>query len=126
MGFLRCAVIVLALSGCRDKSCIDGNCRLPCSAIALTCTEQPVFFVGNVGDAPANLQLREGNAGAHDTLISNGRVTAVISALDAPNDLAPTGGNLIDFGVAGGLDDVTLTYQIAGTLPDDAFSYPSM
>jgi hypothetical protein len=129
MGFLRSAVIVLvalALNGCREKSCIDGNCELPCEAIALTCTEQPVFFVGDAADAPPNLQLREGNAAARDTLISNGRVTAVISALDAPNDLAPTGGNLIDFGVAGGLDDVTLTYQIAGILPDDAFAYTSV
>lgn len=129
MGFPRSAVIVLSaliLNGCREKSCIDGNCQLPCAAISLTCAEQPVFFVGDAGSAPPNLQLREGNAGSRDTLISNGRVTAVISAIDAPNDLAPTGGNLIDFGLAGGKDDVTLTYQIAGILPDDAFAYTSL
>ena len=105
---------------------MDGNCRLPCEAIELTCPKQPVFFVGDAADAPLDLQLREGNAGARDTLISNGRVTAVISAIDAPNDLAPTGGNLIDFGLAGGVDDVNLTYQIAGILPDDAFAYTSL
>jgi hypothetical protein len=50
----------------------------------------------------------------------------VISAIDAPNDLAPTGGNLVDFGVPGGIDDITLTYQIAGILPDDAFAYKTL
>lgn len=119
-------LVALALNGCRDKSCLDGKCPLPCAAITLTCAEQPVFFVGDAVDAPLDLQLREGNAGARDTLISNGRITAVISAIDAPNDLAPTGGNLIDFGLAGGVDDVTLTYQIAGILPDDAFAYTSL
>lgn len=122
----RIVLVALALNGCRDKSCIDGECRLPCAAVQFTCSEQPVFYVGSLGDAPAGLRLRDGHAGVRDTLISNGRITAVISAIDAPNDLAPTGGNLVDFGLAGGTDDITLTYQIAGILPDDAFAYTSL
>jgi hypothetical protein len=120
------AAIALGASACRDKSCIDGECPVPCAAIQLTCSEQPVFYQGTLGAAPANLMLVGGNAGANDIMISNGRVTAVISAVDTPNDLAPTGGNLVDFGVPAGVDDVTLTYQIAGILPDDAFAYRTL
>src|ERR1043165_8636457 len=98
--------IAIAAAGCRDKSCIDGVCPVPCAAIQPTCSEPPVFYQGELGAAPASLRLVGGQAGAHDFMISNGRVTAVISAIDTPNDLAPTGGNLVDFGVPGGIDDV--------------------
>ncbi|HEY5950321.1 MAG TPA: CehA/McbA family metallohydrolase [Kofleriaceae bacterium] len=80
-------------------------------------------YIGKLADAPAELRVRYGNGADDDILISNGRITAVFSALGSPTDLAPTGGNLIDFGIAGGVDDMTLTYQIAGILPDDAFAY---
>jgi len=116
------ALVGWVLTGCRDTSCIDGACPVPCAAIQLTCSEQPVFYQGPLGGAPAMLRVVGGNGGAGDIMISNGKVTAVISAIGAPNDLAPTGGNLIDFGPPGATDDVTLTYQIAGILPDDAFA----
>ncbi|HEY5924376.1 MAG TPA: hypothetical protein VIV11_22015, partial [Kofleriaceae bacterium] len=121
----RIALVAVLLAGCRDASCIDGECPLPCFAPAQGCTETE-RYAGRLGDAPPRLRLRYGNGGANDILISNGRITAVFSALDAPTDLAPTGGNLIDFGTSGDIDDVTLTYQIAGILPDDAFAYHTL
>lgn len=111
-----------ALAACHDDSCLRGACSTPCAGLAFTCTPRPLY-VGRVADAPVAYRLRLGAGADDDTLISNGIVTAVISAVDAPNDLAPTGGNLIDLGAAGGVDDVTITYQLSGILPDDAFAY---
>lgn len=111
--------------GCRDDSCIDDACGLPCARVSFACAAQPLY-VGPLADAPIAYRLGLANGAAGDTLISNGIVTAVISALDAPNDLAPTGGNLIDLGLARGTDDLTIVYQIAGILPDDAFAYRSL
>ena len=118
--------VLVVLGGCRDKSCIDGVCALPCEQVRFSCPGPATLYAGRLADAPAELRLRGDNGGDDDILISNGTVTAVISALDAPTDLAPTGGNVIDFGVPGGIDDTTLTYQIAGILPDDAFAYRSL
>ena len=122
----RIALAAVILAGCHDKSCLEGHCTLPCEKLTFTCTGSATLYVGPVGQAPPAMRLVRGNGGDRDFMISNGRVTAVISALDAPNDLAPTGGNLIDFGPAGGVDDITLTYQIAGILPADAFAYTSI
>lgn len=122
----RIALAAVLLAGCRDDSCIDGACKLPCETIEFSCADQPVFYAGLVGDAPPALRLANGQGADTDILISNGRVSAVISALDAPFDLAPTGGNLLDLGVTGGVDDTNLTYQIAGILPDDAFAYTKL
>jgi hypothetical protein len=117
------ALVVVVVAGCRDKSCLDGACELPCASAQAEAGCEAALFAGRLGDAPAAVRLRYGNGGVDDIAISNGRITAVFSALDAPIDLAPTGGNLIDFGLAGGVDDTTLTYQIAGILPDDAFAF---
>jgi hypothetical protein len=119
-------LVLLAVPACRDKSCLDGVCKLPCDAIQFTCPLVPTFYVGPVGRAPAAMRLTYGAGGDDDILISNGRVTAVINAIDAPIDLAPTGGDLIDLGPAGGVDDTTITYQLAGILPDDAFAYRTL
>ncbi|HEX5063434.1 MAG TPA: hypothetical protein VFV99_28855, partial [Kofleriaceae bacterium] len=121
------ASLLVGLVGCRENSCIDGECPLPCeSQIYAGCADGPARYAGRLGDAPVQLRLRYGNGGANDIMLSNGYVTAVFSALDEPNDLAPTGGNLIDFGTPGGIDDTTLTYQLAGILPDDAFAYQTI
>lgn len=129
VGPMRPGVFVLALAlalvGCRDDSCLRGTCGLPCEDISFACTPQ-ALYVGPVADAPAAYRLRLGDAALGDILISNGVVTGVISSLDAPNGLAPTGGNLIDFGPAGGEDDVTVYYQLSGILPDDAFAYRTL
>ena len=118
------ALTVTAL-GCHEDSCLRGACTVPCADLRFTCAAQPLY-VGRVADAPAAYRLELGQGGDDDTLISNGIVTAVISALDAPNDLAPTGGTIVDFGAAGGVDDITIIYQLAGILPEDAFAYRTL
>lgn len=126
------AALVAALLGCRDDSCLRGTCELPCADVSFvaepTCLARVdlPLYVGRVAGAPAEYRLARGNAADSDILMTNGLVTAVISAVDAPNDLAPTGGNLIDLGPYGGTDDMTLVYQLAGILPDDAFAYSSL
>jgi hypothetical protein len=117
--------LLVVLTGCKDDSCLDGRCPTPCAKLAFTCTAR-AMFVGRVADAPAEYRLVHGEGAADDTLVSNGIVTAVFSAPDHDNDLAPTGGNLIDYGPAGGVDDLTLVYQLAGILPDDAFAYRTL
>ena len=125
--YLVAVVVTLVLVvqvGCSRKSCLGGDCDAtePCGTLTFECPTQ-MLHAGPVAGAPSGLRLAGGQAADGDLLISNGLVTAVISALDTPTDLAPTGGNLIDFGPVGGADDVTLIYQLAGILPDDAFAY---
>lgn len=116
------ASLAVAVTACGDRTCLDGACPVPCAQLAYTC-EPRGLYVGRVGDAPASLRLALGQGADDDTLISNGLVTAVISAPASASDLAPTGGNLVDLGPAGGTDDVNIVYQLAGILPEDAFAY---
>ena len=114
-------------SACHEDSCLRGACGTPCADVAFACAATPPdLFVGRVADAPAGLRLARASGATGDTLISNGVVSATISALDAQFDLAPTGGNIIDFGPVGGADDINLVYQLSGILPDDAFAYRVM
>ncbi len=125
---LSCAVVLVAtaaLAACHEDSCLEGTCPRPCAALAFTCAAQPLY-AGPVANAPASYRLARGAGAGADTLISNGIVTAVIADPAGQLDLAPTGGTLIDLGPAGGLDDVTLVYQLAGILPDDAFAYRTL
>lgn len=118
-------LVLVAQAACERKSCLDGgNCEAtaPCDALAFTC-ETPTLHASTVRDAPAGLRLTRGQGADGDYLLSNGVVTAVISAVDAPTDLSPTGGVLLDYGPAGGVDDLTILYQLAGLLPDDAFAF---
>ena len=123
---LRVLVALAVLAGCQDDSCLRGTCNLPCAAIAFECDGALPLYVGRVADAPPQYRLARASGGDNDTLISNGIVSATIDALDARYDLAPTGGNLIDFGPVGGADDINLVYQISGILPDDAFAYRTL
>jgi hypothetical protein len=123
------AVTAGILAACNGKpSCLDGTCPTPCAALAYQCEPRDLkpLYAGRAGDAPLAYRLQRGHAADADTLISNGIVTAVISAPAHDNDLAPTGGNLIDYGPAGGVDDLTIVYQLAGILPEDAFAYSTL
>ena len=123
-------MLVLGLvASCRGKeTCIEGDCPVPCAKLAYVCEPKDLRprYVGLASQAPAEYRLLFGSAADDDILMSNGKVTAVISAPRHDNDLAPTGGNLIDYGPAGGVDDITIGYQLAGILPDDAFAYRSL
>ena len=126
---MRCLLALVALSGCGAKqSCLDGDCPTPCAKLFYACEPKDAdkIFAGLAVDTPAAYRLQFGNAGNDDIVISNGIVTAAISVPTHDNDLAPTGGNLIDYGPAGGVDDITISYQLAGILPDDAFAYHSL
>jgi hypothetical protein len=116
------------LSGCARKSCLRGDCEEvgACRRLEFTCDPPGALYAGRVGDADVALRLTRGQGADDDLLLSNGLVTVVIGAIDAPQDLAPTGGNLIDLGPVGGADDLNIVYQIAGILPDDAFAYESL
>jgi hypothetical protein len=125
---LAIALALAPMGGCSKKSCLQGDCEAvrACDPLTFTCDPAPPLYAGSVGAAPSALRLARGEGGADDVLLSNGVVTVVLDALDAPHDLAPTGGNLLDFGPAGGADDLNLVYQIAGILPDDAFAYHTL
>ena len=118
------AAVALSAAGCGRDSCLGGDCEAttPCGGLAFACAA-PRLYIGAVAAAPGELGLARGQGAADDVLLSNGVVTAVVSGVAAPTDLAPTGGNLIDLGPAGGVDDLTILYQLAGILPDDAFAY---
>jgi hypothetical protein len=76
-----------------------------------------------VDAAPAELRLEGALGLGSDYLLSNGVITVVMDHLDAPRDLAPTGGTIIDMGPVGGRDEVNQIYHLAGILPEDAFAY---
>lgn len=119
------AVVALLTAGCGRESCLGGDCEAttPCDRLGEATCADPVVRVGPRATTPAALIPARAQAADGDVVLSNGVVTAVVSALDAPTDLAPTGGNLIDLGPVGGADDLTIFYQLAGLLPDDAFAY---
>lgn len=125
---LAIAAAVALLGGCSRKSCLRGDCESlrACDRLTWTCDPAPPLYAGRLGAAPSGLRLARGEGAADDVMLSNGVVTIVLDAIEAPHDLAPTGGNLIDFGTAGGADDLNIVYQIAGILPDDAFAYDSL
>ncbi len=109
-------------AGCEGPSCLRGECRTPCPAVAFACDLTEVT-VGRVADLGPGAIPTGGQGGAGDLVLRNAQVHAVIAALDAPGDLATTGGYIIDLAPTGGRDDVTAIYQLAGILPEDTFSY---
>ncbi|HUQ02129.1 MAG TPA: CehA/McbA family metallohydrolase [Kofleriaceae bacterium] len=112
---------------CKRTSCLGGDCEAtrPCDGLTFTCETQELY-VGAHADLPAAMRLALADGSSRAVALSNGVVTAVINELDAPIDLAPTGGTLVDFGSAGAHDDMTIAYQLAGILPDDAFAYDAL
>lgn len=127
--WLVLALLAGVIAACGDStSCLRGDCPAPCAKVAYTCEprEGAELYAGRVADAPAQVRLARAHGGAGDVLISNGIVTAVFADVGEPIDLAPTGGTLIDYGPAGGVDELTLIYQVAGLLPDDTFAYETL
>jgi hypothetical protein len=110
-------------AGCADDACLRGACPTPCAELAFACDGEPTATVGRLGDRPDGVGLVHAQGGDDDIVLDNGVVTAVIAALDAPQDLATSGGFVVDFGPTGGTDDLTILYQLAGILPEDTLTY---
>lgn len=111
------ALAAIAAAGCGDSH------RELCGQPAFSCDDRSLE-IGTVAELGVDLEGAEGAAG--DLVLRNGLVTAVLDQLGEPHDLAPTGGNLLDFGPRGGRDDLAYLYQIAGVLPDDAVAYEEL
>ncbi len=128
IGLVALAFTLPAIASCQGPTCLPGgDCDsvAPCAKLAFTCDGgEP--WIGHVADAPGGIGLAGAEGTGNDLMMTNGVVTLVLDALDEPHDLAPTGGNILDFGPTGGSDDANSIYQLAGILPDDAFAYTSM
>lgn len=123
---------MLALWGCGTEGCLGGedDCRVepPCDSLTFTCTDGEATF-SRV--APGGVLLHGNNAlmSPGDWVLDNGRIKVVISDLDHPHYIAPTGGNILD--VATYAPDGTLRqddslrniYQVGGLLPTEAMAY---
>lgn len=120
-------VASLTQLACKRTSCLGGDCEAtrPCDGLTFACADSRLF-VGSHADLPADMRLALADGSTRAVALSNGVITAVINELDAPIDLAPTGGTLVDFGPAGAHDDMTIAYQLSGILPDDAFAYDDL
>lgn len=119
------------LSGCASESCLSGgeDCVVssPCQALVFECGEESALEARLVvsGDTgvPGGMDAL---AAVGDILLTNGRVSAVIDALEHPHYLAPSGGNLVDLGTPGGNDDsLRGIFHATGLLPEDAALYTS-
>jgi hypothetical protein len=120
------------VSGCHRDGCVggdDGTCLPPSACAALdytsSCGSAPVLAV-SVLDGASGLTGPKARGVPGDILLENDRVRVVLSAPPHPSDLAPTGGAIIDFGLASDSgDQINSIYQAAGLLPRDAVHYDS-
>jgi hypothetical protein len=123
---------MLALWGCGTEGCLDGqeDCRVapPCADIQFSCTGgEAVVERVEAGAIPQTGNNAVGSPG--DWMLRNRNVLVVISDLDHPHFIAPTGGNIVDVATwtrDGNLrqdDSVRNVYQVGGLLPDEAMAY---
>lgn len=127
-------VVMLALWGCGSDGCLGGEdgCRVEpaCTDLAFTC-EDGAARVDRVERGEVDLTTNNAVMSVGDWILDNGRVRAVISDLDHPHFLAPTGGNLVDVATYGpdGIrqdDSLRNLYQVGGLLPTEAAAYTSI
>lgn len=120
------------LSGCKTEGCLRGTdpeCVVPspCPDLAFTCDDSgpPTAKVIEPGDVlPGG---PDALAAVGDILLENGRVQAVIDALDHPHYIAPTGGSLLDLATTGDDNDALRNlFQATGLLPSEAAHYTEM
>lgn len=119
------------ISGCSKEGCLSGSdssCLVPspCPGLSFSCAqgsaEARVLAPGEAVPGGANAL---GAAG--DILLGNDQVVAVIDALDHPNYLGFSGGNLLDLGTRGGDDDnVNQLLEVVGVLPGDTVRFTEL
>ncbi len=130
LGALLLLVLPLHLAGCAKEGCLDpaDGCIVPSPCAELTFGDCPeatsglvVEFIDSEDQVPGGIASL-GAVG--DILLSNGRATAVIDALDHPHYIAPTGGVLLDLSTTGDDNDSLRHIEHGvGVLPDEAFHY---
>lgn len=127
------ALCIALLPGCSpEEGCLggdDGACVPPsaCRALAFSCGA-PALDLHTITRADERPPGLNALASVGDVVLSNGLVTAVIDAIEAPHYLAPSGGSLVDLVVTDGAtgDDMNQMLQVAGILPEDAARYRSL
>ncbi|MCB9675192.1 MAG: PHP domain-containing protein [Alphaproteobacteria bacterium] len=126
------SILLFALMGCDTGGCLTGEegCRVEpaCTSLAFECSGGVATF-SRV--QPGGVELF-GNTivqSPGDWVLQNGQVYVVISDLDHPHFIAPTGGNLVDvatFAPDGTLrqdDSLRNLYQVGGLLPTEAANW---
>jgi hypothetical protein len=129
---LATATLAVALAaGCRREGCVggdDGTCVPPsaCPTVQFACSGATGSVRVTKLEVPfSRLSGPKAMAAKDDILLENDLVSVVIDAPDHAQNLAPSGGSIIDFAPAGmGTgDQVNGIYQTAGLLPRDAVHY---
>lgn len=107
----------------------DGVCLppSPCQALSFTCDDPSLELrvVRGAVDRPPGL---DASAARGDVLLGNGRLLAVIDAIGEPQQLATSGGTLIDLvprdaSRGTGNDELVQALQTTGILPRDQATY---
>ncbi len=125
------ATLAPQVAGCARLCVGDGadQCELPspCAALAPACgsTDVRMRVLGPGDERPRG---RDALAADGDVVLENDHVVAVFDAIDHPNHLSPTGGNLLDFvhATARGADSINHVFQGTGLLPGDQVRYDTM
>jgi hypothetical protein len=135
ISFLLVAPLVLLLgpAGCEKIGCLDpvDGCIVPspCAELSFpTCTQANESLVVKVIESEDEVPGGLSALGAvGDILITNGRVTAIIDAIDHPHYISPTGGMILDLSNTGADNDSLRHIEHAvGVLPDEAVAYTSV
>jgi hypothetical protein len=120
-------VCTLLSSSCETEGCLAGEagCEVPsaCTQLAFQCSDPSVSIeiASDATDMPEGLDA-VGASG--DFLLRNSEVEFVIDAIDHPQHLAPTGGNILDIANRDRDDDaINHIFQSVGALPTDQVKY---
>lgn len=122
--------------GCEGRvGCLsgdDGTCTPApaCAKLVFPACADPRVGVEILGSAAARTPGPDALETTGDVVLTNDRLRLVLDALDAPHQLAPTGGNILDLvptanGVAMAEDALNVMFTAVGILPRDAVAYRS-
>ena len=136
-GIALCAAAVALAGGCRRDGCLggdDGQCTpvAACPALTYACGALP----GTLKLTPLDQNLTrmpgpKAQAANGDLELANDLVRVVLDAPEHAQNLAPSGGTILDFSPIGTPsgdppgDQTNSIYQAAGLLPRDAVHYDS-
>jgi hypothetical protein len=133
-GIALCASAVAFAAGCRRDGCLggdDGQCMpvAACRALTYACGSLPgtVKVTTSFARMPGPKAHAATNVADPDVELSNDLVRIVLDAPGHAQNLAPSGGTILDFAPIGTTsgDQTNSIYQAAGLLPRDAVHYDS-